>query len=76
MTGTIVGILLERHPDHIVLSNGTKVLLKDSVSADHVPIGRSMSIACSVLGDEKLAHHIRLNPDWLVDAAAALFLDD
>jgi hypothetical protein len=76
MTATIVGILLERHPDHIVLSNGTKVLLKDSVSADHVPIGRSVSITCSVLGDEKLAYHIRLNPDWLLDAAAALFLDD
>jgi hypothetical protein len=76
MTGTIVGILLERHPDHIVLSNGTKVLLKDSVSADHIPIGGSVSITCSVLGDEKLAHHIHLNPDWLLDAAAALSLDD
>ncbi|HEX9285469.1 MAG TPA: hypothetical protein VF879_07355 [Nitrospirales bacterium] len=76
MTSPIVGILLERYPDHIVLSNGTEILLKESVSADHVPIGRSVSITCSVLGDKKLAHHIRLNPDWLLDSVAALSPDD
>jgi hypothetical protein len=76
MTGPIVGILLERHPDHIVLSNGTEILLKNPLSADHVPLGRSVSVTCSVRGDKKLAHHIRLNPDWLLDSAAAWSLDD
>ncbi len=65
----IVGILLERRPEHIVLSNGTKVLLKAGVSANHIPIGRSVTISCTVKGGAKLAHALRLNPDWLLEAA-------
>jgi hypothetical protein len=67
----IVGILLERHRDHIVLSNGTRILLKEGVSASRIPIGRSMTVTCTVQGGKKLAHSIRLNPDWLLDALEA-----
>jgi hypothetical protein len=67
----IVGILLERHPGHIVLSNGTRVLLDEGVSANYIPIGRSVTISCTVKGGEKLAKAIRLNPDWLLEALEA-----
>jgi len=67
----IVGILLERRPGHIVLSNGTKVLLKAGVSANHIPIGRSVTISCTVKNGATLAHALRLNPDWLLEAAEA-----
>jgi len=65
----IVGILLERRLRHIVLSNGTKVFLKAGVSANHIPIGRSVTISCTVKHGAKLAHALRLNPDWLREAA-------
>ena len=67
----IVGILLERHPGHIVLSNGTRVLLDEGVSANLIPIGRSVTISCTVKGGTKLAQAIRLNPDWLLEALEA-----
>ena len=67
----IVGVLLERRPGHIVLSNGTKVLLKSGVSASHIPIGRSVTISCTVKDGAKLAEALRLNPDWLLEAAEA-----
>ena len=67
----IVGVLLKRRPGHIVLSNGTKVLLKNGVSASHIPIGRSVTISCSVKNGAKLAEALRLNPDWLLEAAEA-----
>jgi hypothetical protein len=65
----IVGILLERRPGYIVLSNGTKVLLKAGVSANRIPIGRSVTVSCTVKDGAKLAHALRLNPDWLLEAA-------
>ena len=64
----IVGILLERHPEHIVLSNGTRVLLEEGMSANFIPIGRSVTVSCTEKGGMKLAHAIRLNPDWLLEA--------
>ena len=67
----IIGVLLERRPGHIVLSNGTKVLLKDGVSANHIPIGRSVTISCTIRNGAKLADALRLNPDWLLEAAEA-----
>ena len=67
----LVGILIERRPGHIVLSNGTRVLLKDGVSANHIPIGRSVTISCTVKDGAKLADSIRPNPDWLLDALEA-----
>jgi hypothetical protein len=67
----LVGILLERRPGHIVLSNGTRVLLMEGVSANHVPIGRSVTISCTIKDGAKLADAIRLNPDWLLEAVEA-----
>jgi hypothetical protein len=67
----LVGVLLERRPGHIVLSNGTRILLKEGVSANHIPIGRSVTISCTVKDGAKLADAIRLNPDWLLEAVEA-----
>jgi hypothetical protein len=75
MPGTaVVGILRERHSDHIVLSNGTAIFLVDGVSADHVPIGRSLTVTCTIRDGRTLATAIRLNPDWLLDALDAVSL--
>jgi hypothetical protein len=67
----IVGVLLERHPGHIVLSNGTKVLLQSGVSANHIPIGRSVTISITVKNGANVADALRLNPDWLLEAVEA-----
>ena len=73
MPGTaVVGILRERHSDHIVLSNGTAIFLLDGVSADHVAIGRSLTVTCTVRDGRMLATTIWLNPDWLLDALDAV----
>jgi hypothetical protein len=68
----VVGILRERHPDHIVLSNGTEIFLLDGVSADHIAIGRSFTAHCTVQDGKTLANAIQLNPDWLLDALASV----
>jgi hypothetical protein len=70
----LVGILRERHSDHIVLSNGTTIFLLDGVSADHVAIGRSLTVTYTVRDGRTLATAIRLNPDWLLDALDAVSL--
>jgi hypothetical protein len=71
----IVGILWERRIDHIIMSNGTKIFLRDGVCANHVPLGRSLTATCSVEYGKRVADEIRLNPDWLLDAVEALSLD-
>lgn len=53
----IVGILLERHSDHIILSNGTKIFLREGVSANHVPLGRSLTATCRI----HVATHVNLH---------------
>jgi hypothetical protein len=70
----IVGILWERHSDHIILSNGTQIFLREGVLADHVPVGRSLTAECTVQQGKKLADEIRLNSDWLLDSVEALSL--
>jgi hypothetical protein len=75
MPGTaVVGVLRERHSDHIVLSNGIAIFLLDGVSADHVAIGRSLTVTCTVHDGRTLATAIKLNPDWLLDALDAVSL--
>jgi len=70
----VVGRLRERHSDHIVLSSGTVMFLLDGVSADHVALGRSLTVSCSVHDGRTLATAVQLNPDWLLDAVDALSL--
>jgi hypothetical protein len=67
----IIGVLLERLPGQLVLCNGTRIVLKDGVSADDIPFGRSVTISCTVHGGTKVADDIRLNPDWLLEAIEA-----
>ena len=37
MPSTIVGVLLERHRDHIVLANGTQIFLDEGVTTNPLP---------------------------------------
>jgi hypothetical protein len=67
-----VGILRERHPDHIVLSNATEIFHLDGVSADHIAIGRSFTSHCTVQDGRTLTNAMQLNPDWLLDALASV----
>ena len=68
----IVGVLLERHSDHIIFCNGTQVFLNEGVSAEHCPIGRSLTARCTIYDGKKFADEILLNPDWLLDSVEAL----
>src|SRR5438132_13694124 len=72
MPSTIVGVLLERHRDHIVLANGTQIFLDEGVPTNPLPIGATLTILCTPQGDKKLAHYIRVNPDGVLDALEAL----
>jgi hypothetical protein len=72
MPSTIVGVLLERYPDHIVLANGIQILLEEGMTANLLPIGATLTILCTPQGDKKLAHYIRVNPDRVFDALEAL----
>jgi hypothetical protein len=67
----IIGVLLERSPGLIVLCNGTRVHLREGMTADHVPIGRSVTISYAVESGVKVADDIRLNADWLLEAIEA-----
>ena len=67
----IIGVLLERSPGLIVLCNGTRVLLREGMTADHIPIGRSVTISYTVESGVKIADDIRLNADWLLEAIEA-----
>ena len=72
MPSTIVGVLLERHRDYIVLANGTQIFLDEGVTTNPLPIGATLTILCTPHGDKKLAHYIRVNPDGVLDALEAL----
>jgi hypothetical protein len=72
MASTIVGVLLERHRDHIVLANGIQIFLEEGIAADVLPVGATLTILCTVQGHKKLAHYISVNPDWLLDSLEAL----
>jgi len=43
--GVIVGILQERHADHIVLRDGTQVFLTAKQSGSEFAIGASLTVA-------------------------------
>jgi hypothetical protein len=46
--GVIVGVLRERHADHIVLRDGTQVFLSAKQSASEFAIGTSLTVAYTV----------------------------
>ena len=50
------------------------MFLLDGVSADHVVLGGSLTVSCSVHDGRTLATAVQLNPDWLLDALDALSL--
>ena len=57
--GVIVGILRERHPDHIVLRDGTQVFLSAKQSAGEFAIGSSLTVSYTVKkGGKKMADSI------------------
>jgi hypothetical protein len=57
--GVIVGVLRERHADHIVLRDGTQVFLSVKQAATEFAIGTSLTVAYTVKkGGKKMADDI------------------
>jgi len=57
--GVIVGVLRERHADHIVLRDGTRVFLSAKQTATEFAIGTSLTVAYTVKkGGKKMADDI------------------
>jgi hypothetical protein len=57
--GVIVGILRERHADHIVFRDGTRVFLSAKQSASEFAIGISLTVAYTLKKDgRKIADNI------------------
>ncbi len=57
--GVMVGILRERHKDHIVLDNGTKIFLTDKQTASGLKTGTSLTVAYTAKSDgRKIADNI------------------
>ena len=57
--GVIVGVLRERHADHIVLRDGTQVYLSSKQLATEFAIGTSLTVAYTVKkGGKKMADDI------------------
>lgn len=63
----MVGVLAERHPEHVVLSNGVKIAVAKGLLPEGAEYGRSLTITYTTDGDEKRAQDIQLVPDWLID---------
>ena len=63
----MVGVLAERHPGHVVLSNGVKIAVAEGLLPEGAEFGRSLTITYTTDGDEKRAEDIQLVPDWLID---------
>ena len=63
----MVGVLAERHPGHVVLSNGVKIAVAEGLLPEGAEFGRSLTITYTTDGDEKCAEDIKLVPDWLID---------
>jgi hypothetical protein len=51
--GVIVGILQERHADHIVLRDGTQVFLTAKQASSQFALGISLTVAYTVKKDGK-----------------------
>lgn len=57
--GVIVGILQERHEDHIVLRDGTRVFVTAKQSVSQFALGISLTVAYTVKKDgRKIADNI------------------
>ena len=57
--GVIVGVLRERHADHIVLRDGTRVFISVKQAATEFVIGTSLTVAYTVKkGGKKMADDI------------------
>lgn len=63
----MVGVLVERHPDHVVLSNGDTIAVAEGLLPEGAVFGRSLTITYTSDGAEKRAEDIQLVPDWLID---------
>jgi hypothetical protein len=57
--GVIVGILRERHADHLVFRDGTKIFLPAKLASSQFPLGTGLTVAYTVKKDGvKLADNI------------------
>ena len=48
----IVGVLAERHPEHVVLSNGVKIAVAEGLLPEGAEFGRSLTITYTTDGDD------------------------
>ncbi len=58
-SGVIVAKLLERHSDHIALSDHSQIFLRDGLSVDHLDLGTSLTVSYTVRDGKKVAESIR-----------------
>jgi len=57
--GVVVGVLRERHQDHIVLDDGTKIFLTDKQTASGIGLGTPLTVAYTAKRDgRKIADNI------------------
>ena len=57
--GVVFGILRERHKDHILLADGTKIFLTDKQTASGINPGTSLTVAYTAKKDgRKVADNI------------------
>jgi hypothetical protein len=57
--GVVIGVLRERHKDHIVLDDGTKIYLTDKQTAGGISLGTSLTVAYTAKRDgRKIADNI------------------
>jgi len=63
--GVIVTKLLECDTDHIVLSNGSRIVLPDGMSASQFPLGTGLAVVYAVRDGKKVADSIeRSEPSY------------
>ena len=53
-SGIMVGILKEQHPDHIVLTDASRVSFPDGLVVERFPSGSSLTILYSRDGDAEM----------------------
>ena len=46
--GVVVGVLRERHPDHIILRDGTKIFLPAKLASSEFAIGTGLTVSYTI----------------------------
>jgi hypothetical protein len=57
VSGIVVGILKEQHPDHIILSDSSRVQIPNGSILEHFPSGSRVTILYSREGGAEMVVH-------------------